>query len=181
MSADSNCLPTDLTRSMRRVRQTRDFRPDPLPDDVLTDILQVARWTGSVSNRQPWTFVVVTDEATRKRMAELAPNTPHIGVAPVVVVIVMKSYAPETDSFDEGRISERIMVAAEAHGVSSGIARARDEAKQQIAELLGVPDDLYVRSMVSLGYATEAGAQPKTAKGEARKPLDEIVRRERFA
>lgn len=166
---------------MRRVRQTRDYRPDPIPEDVLTDILQAARWTGSVSNRQPWTFVVVTDPQTKKTMAEMAPNTPHIGVAPVVVVIAMKSYAPETDSFDEGRISERIMIAAEAHGVSSGIARARDEAKQQIAELLGVPDDLYVRSMVSLGYPTEAGAQPKTPKGEARKPLEELVRRERFS
>ena len=172
---------TEVTRLMRRVRQTRDFRPDPVPEDVLRDILDVARWTGSVSNRQPWTFVVVTDPETRKGMAEAATNTPHIGIAPVVVVIVLEPHGLESDNYDEGRITERIMVAAAAHGVDSGIGRARDDAQRTIAGLLGVPGDRVVRSMVSLGYATEAGAAPKTARGAARKPLDELIRRERFA
>jgi nitroreductase len=173
--------PTAFTQVMRRTRQTRDFRPDPIPDDVLRDILDVARWTGSVSNKQPWTFVVVTDPDVRRRMAEVATNTPHIGVAPVVVVIVLEPRGTESDSFDEGRVSERIMVAAKAHGVDSGIARARDDAQRIIGEMLGVPSDRLVRSMVSLGYATEGGAAPKTPRGEARKPYDEVVRSERFS
>jgi nitroreductase len=172
---------TDLTRVMRRTRQTRDYRPEPIPDEVLRDILDVARWTGSVSNKQPWTFIVVTDPEVRRRMAEVATNTPHIGLAPVVVVIALEPRGSESDSFDEGRVSERIMVAASAHGVASGIARARGDAQRTIAEMLGVPDDRLVRSMVSLGYPTEAGAAPKTARGEARKPFDEIVRFERFS
>jgi len=48
-----------LLRTMRQVRSVRSFRPDPVPDEYLTAILEVARWTGSGSNRQPWTFVVV--------------------------------------------------------------------------------------------------------------------------
>jgi nitroreductase len=173
--------PTSLTRIMRRTRQTRDFRPDPIPDEVLRDILDVARWTGSVSNKQPWTFIVVTDPEVRRRMAEIATNTPHIGSAPVVVVIALEPRGTESDSFDEGRVSERLMIAANAHGVDSGIARARDDAQRIIAEMLGVPSDRLVRSMVSLGYATEAGAAPKSPRGEARKPFDDVVRFERFS
>lgn len=172
---------TDMIRLMRTVRQTRDFKPDPIPDDVLHDILDVARWTGSVSNKQPWTFIVVTDPDVRARMAEVATNTPHIGIAPVVIVIALEPRGSESDSYDEGRVSERIMIAAQAHGVDSGIARARDDAQQIIGRLLGVPDDRLVRSMVSLGYATEAGAQPKSPRGQARKPFDEVVRFERYA
>jgi nitroreductase len=181
MSTDLTPDPTALTRVVRRVRQTRDFRPDPVPQDVLTDILQVARWTGSVSNRQPWTFIVVTDAETKKKMAELAPNTPHIGVAPVVIVLAWQTGGAETDSYDEGRISERIMIAAEAHGLASGIGRARDEAQRQIADLLGVPQDQHVRTMVSIGYPTEEGAKPKSPHGQARKPLDELVRQNRYS
>jgi nitroreductase len=52
-----------LLRVMRRVRSVREFRPDPVPDPVLTDILDVARWTGSGMNRQLWTFVVIRERA----------------------------------------------------------------------------------------------------------------------
>lgn len=173
--------PTDITRLLRRVRQTRDFRPDPVPEDALRDILEVARWTGSASNRQPWTFIVVTDPATRRAIAEIATNTPHVGIAPVVVCVALEPRGIETDNFDEGRLAERIMAAAAAHGLDSGIGRARREAQEAIGALLGVPDGLVVRTMVSIGRATDAGAAPKTPRGEARRPLDELVRRERFA
>lgn len=181
MSEPTNpCPAADVTRIVRRVRQTRDFRPDDVSEAVLLDILNVARWTGSVSNSQPWTFIVVSDPDTRRRMAETATNTPHIGVAPVVIVVAMEPKGPETDHFDEGRLAERIMIAAEAHGLSSGIGRARGEAQVAIGRLLGVPADRTVRTMVSLGYPTEAGAQPKSVSGSARRPLEAMVRRERF-
>ena len=173
--------PTDLTRVVSRVRQTRDFRPDPVPEDVLLDILDVARWTGSVSNRQPWTFIVVTDPDTRRQMAEAATNTPHIGIAPAVIVAAMEPRGVETDNFDEGRLAERIMIAAAAHGVASGIGRAQGDAKAAIGRLLGVPDEMVVRTMVSVGYPTTEGAKSKSPKGQARKPLTDVVRRERFA
>ncbi len=170
-----------MIRLMRRVRQTRDFRPDPVPQDVLHDILEAARWTGSVSNRQPWTFIVVTAAETRRRMAEAASNTPHIGVAPVVIVVAIDPRGIETDNFDEGRVAERIMIAAAVRGLGSGIGRAGHEAQAAIGELLGVPADHVVRTMVSIGYPTEAGALPKTPTGTARKPLESIVRLERFS
>lgn len=173
--------PVSVTRLLRRVRQTRDFLPDPVPEDVLRDILDVARWTGSASNRQPWTFVVVTNPETRRAIADIATNTPHVGIAPVVVCVALEPRGIETDNFDEGRLAERIMAAAAAHGLATGIGRARGDAPAAIAALLGVPEGLMVRTMISIGRATEAGAAPKTPRGEARKSLDEVVRRERFA
>jgi len=173
--------PLAVNRLVKRVRQARDYRPDPVPEDALRDILDVARWTGSAGNRQPWTFIVVTDPETERRMAEIATNTPHIGVAPVVVCVAMEPRGVEGDNFDEGRLAERIMIAAAAHGLSTGIGRARGDAQAPIGELLGVPADRVVRTMVSIGYATDAGLAPKTAPGEARRPLDELVRRERFS
>lgn len=176
--------PTDphtITRLLCRVRQTRDFRPDDVPVAALRDILDVARWTGSVSNRQPWTFIVVSDPATKRSMAEAATNTPHIGIAPIVIVVATEPRGVETDNFDEGRLAERIMIAATAHGLSCGIGRASGDAQGAIGRLLGVPDDLVVRTMVSIGYATEEGARPKSPLGQARRPLDSFIREEHYA
>src|SRR5438094_279452 len=44
---------------LRGLRAVRQLQPDPLPDTVLHDILEVARWSGSAGNRQPWEFVGV--------------------------------------------------------------------------------------------------------------------------
>jgi nitroreductase len=113
-------------------------------------------------------------------MAAAATNTPHVGVAPVVIAVAMQPMGETSDNFDEGRLAERIMVAATAHGLACGIGRARPDAQRVIGPLLGVPPDQFVRTMVSIGYPTEAGRRPKSPRGKARKPLDELVRRERF-
>lgn len=180
MSTTQACPPETITQTLRRVRQTRSFRPDPVPEEILRDILDVARWTGSVSNTQPWRFILVTDPETKRRMAEAAPYTAHIGVAPVVVCIAREMKGVELDNFDEGRIAERIMIAAEAHNLSSGLARAREEAQPIVGELLGIPEGTILRTMVSIGYPTEEGAKPKSPRGEARRPLDSFIRHERY-
>jgi len=171
----------DVLRALRRTRQIRDFRPDPIPDNVLEDVLDVARWTGSAMNRQPWTFVVVRDPKRRARLAELAPQAGHVAKAAAVIAIVMTGEDADQDSYDEGRVAERILIAASALGLGAGIGWARKSNWPAIAEFLGIPAPKFVRTFVSLGYPSDAAARPKSAPGSARKPLDELVRHERFA
>jgi nitroreductase len=170
----------ELLRAMRKVRSVRAFRPDPVPDELLTEILEVARWTGSGSNRQPWTFVVVRDPATLGAIAAASPNVGHVAGAAVAIVIVMDGGMPQIETFDEGRVAERILVAATALGLASAIGWVVPAGAPAVAALLGVPDGLRARTLVSLGYATEEGAKPKSAPGTARRPLVEMVRFERF-
>lgn len=170
-----------LLRTMRRVRSVRSFRADPVPDAFITEILEVARWTGSASNRQPWTFVVVRDRATLAAIAEAAPNVGHVAGAAAVIVVIMDGTAPQIETFDEGRVAERILISATALGLASAIGWVMSAASPAVGELLGVPEGRRVRTLVSLGYATEEGAQPKSAPGTARRPLAEMVRYERFS
>ena len=53
--------PRAVTREIRNVRQARLYKPDPVPPDVLDELLEIARWTGSSRNTQPWEFIVITD------------------------------------------------------------------------------------------------------------------------
>jgi nitroreductase len=169
-----------VLRALRRVRSVRDFRPDPVPDNALAAILEVARWTGSAMNSQPWTFVVVRDRATLAAIAEASPNTRHVGGAAAAIVIVTDGKSPQMEGYDEARAAERILVAATALGLASAIGWVMPAASSRVKGLLGVPESHSLRTLVSLGYPTEAGSRPKSAPGEARRPLSEIVRYERF-
>jgi nitroreductase len=61
----------DLYDVMRSTGSTRDFLPEPVPDDVLDRILDNARFAGSGGNRQPWHVVVVRDPELRRRIRDL--------------------------------------------------------------------------------------------------------------
>jgi nitroreductase len=61
----------ELSEVMRTTPATRDFLPDDLPDDVLYEILDQARFAPNGGNRQAWHVIVVRDQATKDRIGEL--------------------------------------------------------------------------------------------------------------
>lgn len=52
--------------TMASRRSVREFAADPVPLDVLDECIRAAGSAPSGANRQPWTFVVVTDPATKR-------------------------------------------------------------------------------------------------------------------
>jgi nitroreductase len=61
----------ELYDAMRTTGSTREFEPDPVPDEVLARILDHARFAGSGGNRQPWHVIVVRDAAIRRALRDL--------------------------------------------------------------------------------------------------------------
>jgi 5,6-dimethylbenzimidazole synthase len=57
-----------LYEAIVRRRDMREFRPDPVPRDVLARILNAAHHAGSVGYSQPWNFLVVEDLELRRRI-----------------------------------------------------------------------------------------------------------------
>ena len=53
-------------------RSIREFTPEPVSDSDLNLILEAARLAPSGENAQPWRFIIVKDEATRKKMGAIA-------------------------------------------------------------------------------------------------------------
>ena len=45
----------------------RNLKPDPIPDEYVTQILEVGRWAMSGANGQPWDFIVVKDPSHQER------------------------------------------------------------------------------------------------------------------
>jgi nitroreductase len=61
----------DLVDTLRGTGAVRQFRPDPVPDDVLARLLDTARFAPSGGNRQAWRVIVVKDAASRAALRDI--------------------------------------------------------------------------------------------------------------
>ncbi|MFC2058311.1 nitroreductase [Chloroflexota bacterium] len=53
----------DLIEAIKTRKSIRSFKEEPVSEEVLAEVLDVARWAPSAVNAQPWEFVVLTGEA----------------------------------------------------------------------------------------------------------------------
>jgi len=170
---------TKLIKSLRAVRQ---FSDREIPDDVLRDILDIGRWTGSAKNTQPWDLVVVKNRETLAALSKLGQFAWHLAGAKLGIALVMRG-DDTWSGMDEGRLMQNLMLAAWAHGVGSCIASIYPQGQQRARELLGIPDNRYLRTMLSIGYPASDEAlrlPPNAGIPRGRRPLDDLVSLERL-
>ena len=171
-------------RFLRGLRAVRQLRPEPLPEAVLNDILEVARWSGSAGNRQPWEFVVVRDRQMLERLSRIEGAVAgHLATAAVGIAIVIRPEVPDLDAYDEGRLAERILLAAAAHRVGAAVGHFTGPgdtwaASAEAKRLLGIPQERLMRETISLGYPAEH-LQP-TPNPPGRRPLEQLVHWEHY-
>jgi nitroreductase len=88
--------------------------------------------------------------------------------------LVITAEGEISGAFDEGRVTERLMIAARLLGLGAGTAWFGDESQQAAAkELMNIPSDLTARSMVVIGHP--ASKIPARSGNGGRKPLSDIV------
>jgi nitroreductase len=175
--------PSDLLRGLRRVRQYREFTREPVDQADLDSILEVARWSGSSRNTQPWRFIAIRDVGSIRKIAETGlPQTRSLGTAVAAIAITLPA-APDraiSHAYDDGRAAERMLIAASLLGLGAGIAWVRPDVLESIGAMLKLPTHRIVRTVLALGHPTDAARAPKSAPGEARLPLEELVFQEHW-
>ena len=164
-----------LTRLVRTVRQARQYQPDPVPDEMLHELLEVARWTGSSRNSQPWHFIVVDDKEQLRRLSQLRAPINWLAGAPLGIAIVLDGANATSEAYDEGRVTERLLIAARARGLGGGVAWYGDATQQEEAKrILGVPAERTARSIVLIGYPVSTTDPRPNRAAPGRKPLSEL-------
>lgn len=160
---------------MRNLRQSRRFTGERIDDATLNRILEIAQWTGSSNNRQPWHLIVIEDREQLKRIAHVRELNSWAENAAVAIAIVTDNDAPTAERYDEGRMTERIMLAADELGLGSGTAWfSRPELIAEAKKILGVPEGKEMLSMVVIGHVSDDVTQRGMGSG-GRKPLSEIL------
>ena len=101
-------------------------------------------------------------------------------VAAIAIALPEEQGKAISHAYDEGRAAERILIGATMLGLWAGIAWIVSAARGAVAELLHVPGEWRVRTVVAIGHPSESARKPKSAPGQARKPRDEMVFDERW-
>lgn len=150
-------------------REVRAYADTPIPDEIVTRILDAGRLSGSSRNTQLWEFVVVESARAELAAAVYAPD--NVLGATLVVAIVGGAFG-----MDVGRCAQNMMLAAWNDGVGScpnGVADAEAAARICGGE---------VKAILSFGYP-EKPRDPQSRSAEEwsakakRKPLAELVRK----
>ena len=165
----------NVYQCIRSRRTVRDYKPDPIPQEVLHKILQAGRWAPSSSNTQKWHFIVVQDRDTLATLGKIATHGPFIGQSPLAIAVVMDN-APRPQ-LDAGRALQQMELMAWSQGIGTCFVGVREADQQQaIKKLLSIPDAMELITLLPFGYRAE-GTQPR---GTPRKAMEEIVHWGRF-
>jgi nitroreductase len=165
-------------------REVREYTDRPVPEDVLTKILQAGRASGSSKNTQPWRFVVLKDRQHRHDLASAIMAPRNLDRCAVAIAVVLLT---ERMRFDAGRVAQNLMIAAWALGVGSCPNSVRPDEHDRMRQDLRAPAESAIATIITLGYPAPGQPRPRT-KADPEKilakvnrlPLEELVHRERF-
>jgi nitroreductase len=171
-------------------RSIRKYTDKPVDDEIILTLLESARLAPSGSNTQPWRFIVIKSEETRKRLAAASHNQNWMVSAPVHIVcagdircrisedtaVELYENSPLVEAKqiirDTAIAVEHMVLTAERLGL--GTCWVADFTQEDIRPVVNIPEDKYIICVLTVGYPAE---QPKA---RPRKKLEEIIHYEKW-
>ncbi len=150
----------DVSEVIKRRRSIRRFKPDPIPDEKIKLLLESARLAPSGTNTQPWRFIVVKDDNTKKKLRKASHNQRHIKNAPVIIVCcadlnAFKEFPERVDELIEsGALPERtreVFIPYLKRGMSTA---TRDTLMVAAAANVAIAIEHIVLQAVEIGLGT---------------------------
>ena len=191
----------DLFEAIHTQRAIRSFRPDPIPDHLITRLLEAAVKAPNGGNVQDWRFIVIRDPGTRRKIGEMyrtgprskiGPNWPaqrrriytaaqeledHIEEVPVLILVCTPPYPGEPNP---GAMIfpavQNILLAARGLGLGSVLTVRQSRHEQGLKQLLDIPEDMQTAALLPIGYPAEGARYGPTS----RKPVEEVAFDERW-
>ncbi len=172
----------EVFQAIKERRSVRRFKPVVIPKEDLMKILEAAIWAPSAGNCQPWEFIVVTDETTKRAIAAAALGQMWISTAPVVIVVCANiprsawRYGTRGETLyciqDTAAAIQNMLLAAYALGYGTCWVGAFDE--ESVRRILEIPREVRPVAIIPIGVPDEKPRPPP------RRPLEEVVHWERY-
>jgi nitroreductase len=173
MTAD---MEADTFLTIASKRDQRSYASEPIPDEVLEQVLEAGRVSGSAKNTQDRRFIVLSAQA-RATVASMVTRPSNLEGAAAAVAIVAKP--GQWADFDAGRAAQSMMLAAWGSGVGSCPNALADP--EGVSGLLAVSGEERVVVLISFGFPP-GGHDPSSRTVKQwlsradRKPRDSVVR-----
>jgi len=169
----------NLLELVKNRRSIRWFKPDPIPQEYVDKMIEVARWAPSGFHTQPWEFVVIKKKEIKDKIADIlrrpgqAPGQEYFENAPVLILLLgdwrAKIGLPGTPEDQDRRVDNLFCsslasaflymhLAATTLGLASAWVSASSslESQKKIKELLSIPEPVRIYDMMAVGYGTRS-------------------------
>ncbi|MDD3535081.1 MAG: nitroreductase family protein [Candidatus Cloacimonetes bacterium] len=150
----------DFLKLLSSRHSVRDFLPDAVPPEVLSEILEAGRIAPSSQNRQPWRYIVFRN---RERIRELAQKTGLIGLsnffikeAPLVIIAcaeMKKNLRVNKQDYylvDTAISFHQMILCAHSHGL--GTCWMAAFSQKTLAKYLEIPKSWRIVALSPFGY-----------------------------
>ncbi len=151
-------------------RSIRVFQNKEIPKKVLEELIDVARFSPTARNVQPWEFIIITKSETLKKISALGENAKPIAGAKACIAV----FCADTKYYLEDGCSATVNIlnAAAALGIGScWIAGDKKPYCEDVVKLLGVSLGLKLVSLIALGYPED----PNSFRLADKRGLKEVI------
>ena len=159
----------DALEAIKTRRSIRNWTLEPVPRELVKNVLEAAMYAPSAGDEQPWHFVVIEDRALLDQAGDVNPYARISRLAPLGILVCGDTSLEKYDGFwvqDCSAAIQNLLVAAHAlglGGVWTGVHPEADRVKG-FSKLCRLPDNVIPLGLLLLGYPDQSPAQPKRYK-----------------
>ncbi|MBI9054571.1 MAG: nitroreductase family protein [Bacteroidales bacterium] len=152
-------------------RSIRKYKEGEVTQDQINTIVKAGMYAPSARNQQPWHFIVIKNKETLTQIREAHPYAQMLLNAQLAIVVCGDENLELSKGYwvvDCSAATQNILLAA--HGIGLGAVwlgvHPREERKNEISKLLGLPNHIQPLSLVSIGHPGEEKEDPERFKPE---------------
>ena len=143
----------EVLEAIRARRSIRKYKKDPVPPELIEELLEAGRWAPSSVNSQPWEFIIITDSEIKKKISRSFVLGSFLPEAPLAIAVVVNPWRTACPVQDGTLAAYAIWLAAHALGL--GACWINPNIPGGIKKILGIPATKKLICILSIGYPDE--------------------------
>ena len=164
----------DILEVIKSRRSIRKYKPDPVSEEEIGNILEAARWAPSAGNSQPWKFMVLRSKEVRKKLADAIPTGKFISSAPLGIAVIVNPKASTHPVEDGAAATQNMLLEAHSLGLGACWIGAYGTANEEAAKkILNIPEEERILSIIAIGHPAESPEK-------SRRSIEEIAFTDRY-
>ena len=150
----------DAMEAILSRRSIRRYTDKPVPEEVITELMEAAMSAPSASNQQPWQFVIINDRRILDEIPKIHPYAHMLKEASWAIAVCGDQNLATMGEYwiqDCSAATQNILIAAHARGLGAvwlGVY-PREERAKTAQKLLGLPEHVIPLCFISIGYPAE--------------------------
>ncbi len=159
----------EMLNIIKNRRSIRKFKEEPVPDNIIYEILEAGRWSPSGLNNQPWRFVVIKNKDTKDKLSSLTKYSHIIKGADFCIALFYNTssgYNRDKDLMSIGSCIQNMLLQAYSSGIGSVWLGEILKNKEKLNSILEIGEENENMALIACGYPDEDAESERLSMNE---------------